>query len=445
MSYGLEITNNNNQILISSDTRNLHFLGKAQFVGTITNSAACGGFQEHEYTIQCSVTPVPFFTMPIGGYTYAISGVLNTGGNNWRIRLINTGQFSTYFPEIYVFCDPRGISGAGGPGNTIDGASLSSTNTAGNLLDYASDPVGTVRYFQITNASITSTSVYGGAGGTYYNHDSNLVSAAIHAGAVSVGQTAIVKVIMRGYQATTIGSTANGITSYSYSSPWPQNYSVEYFSSSTLDQYGFVVYANDGTPSFDSRFGPLSLMSGGLITQPTNPIDGISGLSAQYCQSESTTTSSRTPTTYGTSVTAVLTNSQRIKPIFHYSSLAQCERRASFSESEFECDGFDIYGGCVGAGRTYYWTSTYWAFYRGGVAMYDIFDYSAGPVYSYTEFVARWIPVSAGCSWTYSKDSTFAFIPIGGASGAGGLWPYSNETLNMAPNAVIVSDGKLYD
>jgi hypothetical protein len=56
---------------------------------------------------------------------------------------------------------------------------------------------------------------------------------------------------------------------------------------------------------------------------------------------------------------------------------------------------------------------------------------------------AGWIVVEKGCNWTYYKDSEF--LGIGGDSGTGGNWPYSNETINLAANTVIVADGARYD
>ena len=43
MSYGFTATNTSNQILISSDTNNLHFIGKASYVSTLQSVDTYGG------------------------------------------------------------------------------------------------------------------------------------------------------------------------------------------------------------------------------------------------------------------------------------------------------------------------------------------------------------------------------------------------------------------
>ena len=102
-------------------------------------------------------------------------------------------------------------------------------------------------------------------------------------------------------------------------------------------------------------------------------------------------------------------------------------------ESEVECDGEEVYDNCVGFEREYYFTSKYWAFYRGGMR-WDSGSLRAG-----------WIVVEKGCNWTYDKFSGFLGIGTGGDSGTGGNWPYSNETINLTANTVIVADGARYD
>lgn len=108
MSQGFVAYNQNNEVLISSDTRNLHLLGKYTDPAVTGSSSAYGGFVELTYTIECAVTPVPFFTMPINAY-YGIAGIKNTSGNTWEIRLIRSTNYGSY-PELYIFADPRAVS-----------------------------------------------------------------------------------------------------------------------------------------------------------------------------------------------------------------------------------------------------------------------------------------------------------------------------------------------
>jgi len=305
MSYGFLATNNNDEVLISSDTRNLHFLGKYSSP-TLTNSGtAYGGFRELTYTVTTSVTPVPFFDMPTNDY-YGIIGIKNTGSNTWEIKLIRSGTGSTY-PSLYVFVDPRGVS--------------------------------------------------------------------------------------------------------------------------PTDGYGMIVYQDDGSEAFDSRRGPLVVTGGTAVTHPSNPLTtSISGLADSGCGSGS----SHGEFTPDNESSAYNIGTLSSTPIFHYSSLAQAEREASFSGYDEDCDGFDVYGVCLGFSRVDEWTSTYWAFYRGGIRR------DGNNIY------AGWITVLGGCHWASWSDDGFFGIDTGGGSSSGGSFPYSNETINLASTAVIVGDGTRY-
>ena len=104
--YGFQAINDNNQVLISSDTRNLHFIQKLTSprnetisasnpdAGIIFTSDYFGGIRHWRYSVTCSTTPVPFFAMPTTEY-YAIVRVQNKGSNRWDIELIRSGTSST--------------------------------------------------------------------------------------------------------------------------------------------------------------------------------------------------------------------------------------------------------------------------------------------------------------------------------------------------------------
>jgi hypothetical protein len=65
-------------------------------------------------------------------------------------------------------------------------------------------------------------------------------------------------------------------------------------------------------------------------------------------------------------------------------------------------------------------------------------DYAANPVVK-----AGWGSHDFGCHYYFYNRSG----PLSGVSdstGVGGTWPYSNETLNLANNAVILADGSKY-
>ena len=111
MSSGFLVLNNNNEILVSSDTRNLHFIGKAYLHAILKSVNTYGGIRHWVFRIQSSVVPMPFFTMPTDDY-YGVAAVRNAGSNLWEIEVIRSGTSDTV-PEIYVFADPRSIQASG--------------------------------------------------------------------------------------------------------------------------------------------------------------------------------------------------------------------------------------------------------------------------------------------------------------------------------------------
>lgn len=306
MSYGFVARNVNNQVLVSSDTRNLHFIGK--YIGPSVEHASdfYGGIRRYKYTVTCNVTPVPFFTTPTEDF-YGITGVRNVGGDQWEIEIVRSGT-SGLTPELYVFADPRG-------------------------------------------ATPTET-------------------------------------------------------------------------------HGMLVYRDDGTPSFDSRMRPLAVTGGFAVTHPANPRPSFPyTLSADNCGSMGSSAGGFfEPTQYNT-----YWETTPAKPMFHYSSLAQAEREAYFDRRHRACSGFDAYGGCIGYDTEEHWESWYWCFYRGGIARKP------------DRILAGWMACFYGCHWSYTKDSSFIGIGVGGSGGTGGTWPYSNETLNLSSTAVIVADASRYD
>lgn len=109
MTWGFEATNESGQVLVSSDTRNLHFAGKATLNRIIRQFDGYGGLRHYAFWIDCDATPLPFFTMPTSDY-YGIVAVRKVDGSRtWEIELIRSGT-SSLIPEIYVFCEPGGIN-----------------------------------------------------------------------------------------------------------------------------------------------------------------------------------------------------------------------------------------------------------------------------------------------------------------------------------------------
>lgn len=105
MSQGFLAVNNNNQVLISQDTRNLHFVGKATMYNTVNSFTDYGGLRQITFRITCKVAPVPFFTMPTTDF-YGVTAIRQIDSSTWEIELIISGT-SSLVPEVYVFADPR--------------------------------------------------------------------------------------------------------------------------------------------------------------------------------------------------------------------------------------------------------------------------------------------------------------------------------------------------
>lgn len=112
MSWGFEATNANGQVLISSDTRNLHYVGKATLNRIIRQFDGYGGLRHYAFWIDCNATPMPFFTMPTADF-YGVVAVrqisLYSDRKTWEIEVIRSGT-SPIIPEVYVFSDPSGIT-----------------------------------------------------------------------------------------------------------------------------------------------------------------------------------------------------------------------------------------------------------------------------------------------------------------------------------------------
>jgi len=102
-TYGFLATNGGSQVLISSKTKNLHFLGKATYYSTIESVNLVGGLRRWAYRIESQSIPVPFFSVPTAD-RYAITKMTNVTGNIWEIEIMRSGTSST-LPEVYVFSD----------------------------------------------------------------------------------------------------------------------------------------------------------------------------------------------------------------------------------------------------------------------------------------------------------------------------------------------------
>lgn len=196
------------------------------------------------------------------------------------------------------------------------------------------------------------------------------------------------------------------------------------------DTHGLIVYmaSEPSIATFDSRKRPLTVKGGHTVTLPAIPSNPI-GANPKTC---SNATGFEALSGSGTTIPSIA------KPMFHYSSLAQAERRVETNENRSDCNGFDIFGFCVGEAIVEYWKATAWTFYRGGIAM-SLDELTLYP---------KWIPVHYGCQQEYAEESGFFGISwLFGNSHTDltGLPPLNNSTINLSSTSVIIGDATPYD
>ena len=89
-------------------------------------------------------------------------------------------------------------------------------NDPDNLVDYRGND-GMTYEFRVFGS--IDGSVWGGLDG-FYTDDSNLATAAVHAGILAPGQTGNVTVVIRPGRVAYFGSTANGVSTRDYGEWW---------------------------------------------------------------------------------------------------------------------------------------------------------------------------------------------------------------------------------
>lgn len=102
-----------------------------------------------------------------------------------------------------------GKTGTSGNPGTTSTSTPSATNAPNNMKGYRGQN-GTVFTFTVTGKK--DGGLWGG-NGNIYTDDSDIAKAAVHAGLVKEGQTAIIKVKVMPGQSSYTGSTRNGVTS----------------------------------------------------------------------------------------------------------------------------------------------------------------------------------------------------------------------------------------
>jgi hypothetical protein len=412
MSQGFLALNNGNQVLVSSDTRNLHFIGKAALVNVKNEFYTHGGSRIFVYRISSPVPVVPFFTMPTYNF-YGITAIRDIGGSTWEIEVLMSGV--SY--ASYVANEPASGFAYSGTEYVVlyatypDWAYVTSSGLVWG-------GVGTTLPGRVPATSFTLAD-----GWTYTWSGASPTGWMYYPGGYGAGA----------YYFAYFPVRRSRVVYYPIPSPAPEVYVfADPRAGSRTETHGMAVYRNDGTAAFDSRLRPLAITGGVSVVPPYSPKPSLPyGLDPTNCASTNDYAGGAFAPdqaySFGVSITPA-------KPIFSFASLPQAEREASYSRTTRECDGVNLgKGGCAGAEREYRWTSNYWSFYRGGIRRNG------------NQIDAGWVTVSFGCNWTYTKDSAFIGIGTGGSSGAGGTWPYSNETLNLVYAPVIIADGSRYD
>lgn len=100
MSYGLEILNSADQLLISSEFKNLHFKQKKtspDYVD-VNSNGLFGGVKLMRYRFNVSGIPVPFFYVPLGN-SCAVTSIRTVSSGVWDVEILTNGAN----PEVYIF------------------------------------------------------------------------------------------------------------------------------------------------------------------------------------------------------------------------------------------------------------------------------------------------------------------------------------------------------
>ena len=148
MSYGFLATNNNSQVLVSSDTSNLHFIGKATYNSTLQSIDTYGGLRQwiYRFNSNINVTPLPFFTMPVEAH-YGISAIRHADTSYSRI--LRSAPISVIGTPIKTFT-----------WGAKDTALLEGTTYSFNI-NTTNVPDGTTLYWDINSSTNDFTAIDG--------------------------------------------------------------------------------------------------------------------------------------------------------------------------------------------------------------------------------------------------------------------------------------------
>lgn len=129
MSFGIQFSNKYGNVLISSETKTLHFYGRFSTPISSEYTELYDGVLYDlgravwvfEIPLSTAYTPVPFFTIPHHSvYDYAqqyigITRIWQYDGK-WRIEVLSNMNFT---PELYIFTQPAGAPSYGDYGITV--------------------------------------------------------------------------------------------------------------------------------------------------------------------------------------------------------------------------------------------------------------------------------------------------------------------------------------
>lgn len=530
MSYGFLATNNSNQVLVSSDTRNLHFIQKltAPFA-TDLSTDYFGGIRKWRYRATVKTAPMPFFTMPTSDF-YGITQITQIDANTWDIEVVRSGT-STTTPELYIFADPRGVDATETYGMIVyneDGTKSFDSRLrplvafGASTVNHPAVPRATSNYVLTADycgAGIDSRSgvfepdanAYNsypiiGAAATKpmyffaslaqseresfsYRSDDDCIGLDAYGGCIGYGTDyqwwswywCFYRGGIRiGYdpsgpiEKTTHNSSLLGLTQTPvYSTSCDDNgcydylvgYTNNYTTYSPIENLStFFGTADDGYWSLTNPF-PLwfgnndntAAVSSNIINIGTNgyiTFGAGNGYSTYIITSANPTTpkilfgaGDRRAVALYVTVQGSAPNRIVTYRFEGYKAYSQTTGPTDF-KYELRCYENNRAIDLIDAGTVWNSESRVYGIASAtgyiGTADSTVSNFRVFPSYV-KRMQAGWIAHTYGCNWKYEKDSALIGIDTGGGGSTGGSWPYSNETINLIDNTVIIGDASYYD
>ena len=199
-------------------------------------------------------------------------------------------------------------------------------------------------------------------------------------------------------------------------------------SSGSSDTYGLIVWKSDGvTRTFDSRYNPLAISSGGTIIPPTDPTDtaGLPGVTTGHPWNYATNDHDfRSTTRYNSQ--AISNGGSYTNLMFAAPSLAQAVYKRQMEG--YKCSSNPFWeGGC----QSHWSTAMWWVMYRNTFRIRNGY------------FDAGWTNFVAGYAFSSSYESG-GWFGGGGGSYSTGTMPYTAKTINLTSNAFMIADSSRY-